>query len=60
MIIGTIASLISGPIAETIFEPAIQPGGWLAFIFSPIFGSRTGSGIALFYLIVTQVINRTT
>jgi MFS transporter, DHA3 family, macrolide efflux protein len=56
MIIGTIASLISGPIADTIFEPAMQPGGWLALIFSPIFGSRTGSGIALFYVATSLMI----
>jgi MFS family permease len=50
MIIGTVASLISGTLADRVFEPAMKPGGLLAFIFSPIFGNSTGSGIALFYV----------
>jgi len=51
MIIGTVASLIAGPLADRVFEPAMQPGGVLASIFGPIFGTRTGSGIALLYVI---------
>lgn len=51
MIIGTVASLMAGPLADRVFEPAMQPGGVLASILGPIFGTRTGSGIALLYVI---------
>lgn len=51
MTIGTIASLIAGPLADQVFEPAMQARGLLASIFSPIFGTGTGSGIALLYVI---------
>lgn len=53
MIIGTVASLIAGPLADRIFEPAMKPGGLLASILGPIFGNRTGSGIALLYVITS-------
>ncbi|NES96575.1 MAG: MFS transporter [Desertifilum sp. SIO1I2] len=48
-IVGTFASLIAGPIADFIFEPAMQPGGALTPIFGRLFGSETGSGIAFVY-----------
>ncbi|MEQ8960233.1 MAG: MFS transporter [Coleofasciculus sp. C2-GNP5-27] len=51
MIIGTVASLMAGPLADRVFEPAMQPGGVLASILGPIFGTRTGSGIALLYVL---------
>ncbi|MFB2839022.1 MFS transporter [Floridanema evergladense] len=42
MIIGTIASLISGPLADRVFEPAMKSRGILASIFGSVFGlSRT-------------------
>ena len=51
MIIGTIASLTAGPLADRVFEPAMKPGELLAFIFSPVFGIGAGSGMALLYVI---------
>lgn len=53
MTIGTIASLIAGPLADQVFEPAMQARGLLASIFSPIFGTQTGSGIAFLYVITS-------
>lgn len=50
MTIGTVASLIAGPLADQVFEPAMQTRGLLADIFSPVFGTQTGSGIALLYV----------
>jgi len=51
MIIGTVASLMAGPLADRVFEPAMQSGGVLASILGPIFGTQTGSGIALLYVL---------
>ncbi|MEL6777760.1 MAG: MFS transporter [Cyanobacteria bacterium J06597_16] len=47
--VGAIAPLIAGPLADRIFEPAMQPNGFLSPIFSPVFGSGSGSGMALMY-----------
>lgn len=48
--VSAIAYLIAGPLADYIFEPAMQPGGILSPFFSPIFGSEKGAGIALLYV----------
>jgi MFS transporter, DHA3 family, macrolide efflux protein len=56
MIIGSVASLTAGPLADIIFEPAMKPGGILASVFSPIFGTGTGSGMALLYVITSILI----
>ncbi|MEA5552705.1 MFS transporter [Anabaena cylindrica UHCC 0172] len=53
MIIGTVASLIAGPLADKFFEPAMKPGGLLSSTLSPIFGTETGSGMALLYVITS-------
>ncbi|WP_372726686.1 MFS transporter [Nostoc sp. TCL26-01] len=53
MMIGTVASLIAGPLADRVFEPAMQPGGILAAMFTPVFGDGTGNGIALLYVITS-------
>lgn len=42
-----IAFLISGPIADSIFEPAMQSGGRFATLLENIFGAGPGSGMAL-------------
>lgn len=51
--------LIAGPLADRVFEPAMQPGGTLAPFLGRIFGTATGSGMALqfalFSLIVTVI-----
>ena len=38
---------IAGPLADQFFEPAMQPGGKLAIVFAPIFGTGLGAGMAL-------------
>ncbi|MDY7023555.1 MAG: MFS transporter [Cyanobacteriota bacterium] len=49
--VSAVAYLIAGPLADYIFEPAMQPGGVLSPIFSPLFGTEKGAGIALLYTI---------
>ncbi|WP_242024419.1 MFS transporter [Trichocoleus sp. FACHB-591] len=38
---------IAGPLADKVFEPAMQPGGFLTPLFSGIFGTGNGAGMAL-------------
>jgi hypothetical protein len=46
-----IGLLITGPLADRVFEPAMQPGGFLAAIFGGILGTGAGAGMALLYAI---------
>ena len=50
-IASAIGLLIAGPLADRVFEPAMQPGGFLASIFGGIVGTGTGAGMALLYAI---------
>lgn len=43
--------LIAGPFADQIFTPALQSGGVLVPIFGELFGTGTGAGISLLYVI---------
>jgi MFS transporter, DHA3 family, macrolide efflux protein len=45
------ATLIAGPLADSVFEPAMMPGGRLASILGPIFGTGAGAGMAVIYVI---------
>ncbi|MEM1368908.1 MAG: MFS transporter [Cyanobacteria bacterium P01_H01_bin.15] len=49
LIIGSLAPLVAGPLADYVFEPAMQADGVLAPWFGTIFGTGTGSGMALLY-----------
>ncbi|MEL6929353.1 MAG: MFS transporter [Cyanobacteria bacterium J06600_6] len=51
LIVSAASTLIAGPLADYVFEPAMQPGGALAGIFGSIFGTGDGSGMALLYVI---------
>lgn len=42
-----LALLTAGPLADFVFEPAMQPGGALARVFGGILGTGSGAGIAL-------------
>jgi hypothetical protein len=42
-----IAMLVSGPLADHVFEPAMMPGGRLAGVFAWLVGVGPGSGMAL-------------
>ena len=47
----TIALLISGPLADKVFEPAFKTGdNWLAAVFKPLVGLGPGSGMAAIML----------
>lgn len=48
-----VSFLIGGPLADFVFEPALEPGGLLAPWFGPMFGTGTGSGMALFYALTS-------
>jgi len=47
-----LALLVSGPLADKVFEPAFKTGGsWLASLFGPLVGSGAGSGMAAIMVI---------
>lgn len=50
-VVGAIAMLIAGPLADWVFEPALQSGGWLAPMLGGLFGTGTGAGISLLYVL---------
>jgi hypothetical protein len=45
-----IGRLMAGPLADYVFEPAMKPEGNLAPIFGTIFGTNSGAGMALLYV----------
>ncbi|MDJ0535627.1 MAG: MFS transporter [Xenococcaceae cyanobacterium MO_207.B15] len=47
---GAIATLIAGILSDRLFEPAMQSPSILSSIFSPIFGTNPGAGMALLYV----------
>lgn len=47
-----LAMLIAGPLADYLFEPAMQPDGWLADSFGGLVGTGAGAGIALMYVFI--------
>ena len=49
-IVSAIATLIAGPLADLVFEPALHEGS-LARIFDPIFGTGAGRGTSLLYVL---------
>ncbi|MGF1676336.1 MAG: MFS transporter, partial [Rivularia sp. (in: cyanobacteria)] len=50
VVISLTAPLIAGPLADKVFEPAMQPNGSLAPILGSIFGTGDGAGIAVIYV----------
>lgn len=46
---------IGGILADYLFEPAMMPGGSLAVIFGGVFGTGSGSGMALQYSLFSSV-----
>lgn len=49
-IVSAIATLMAGPLADRILEPAVGANGWSASGLSVIFGSESGAGMALLYV----------
>lgn len=52
LVLGAIAPLLAGPLADFVFEPAMQPESRLAPIFGPLIGTGEGAGIALLYTLM--------
>jgi DHA3 family macrolide efflux protein-like MFS transporter len=50
--IGPLALLLAGPLADHIFEPAMQEGGLLADSVGQVIGVGAGRGLALFIMIL--------
>lgn len=50
-IASAVGYLIAGPLADRVFTPALQSEGVLVGIFGGLFGSGSGAGIALLYVI---------
>jgi MFS transporter, DHA3 family, macrolide efflux protein len=46
-IVGALASLIAGVLADRVFEPLMNSGNSIASALAPLFGTSKGSGIAL-------------
>jgi len=46
-----VAMLLSGFLADQVFEPAMQPGGALAPLFGSFIGTGPGTGMALMFVI---------
>lgn len=46
-----VAMLLAGPLADRVFEPAMQPGGALAGKLGWLVGTGSGSGMALILLV---------
>ena len=52
-VVSTVATAIAGPLADWLFEPAMQPGGALTPWFGTLFGTGPGSGMALLYAVAS-------
>lgn len=48
--VSSVATLVAGPLADHVFEPAMQPGGALAPLLGGVFGSGPGAGMAIIYV----------
>jgi MFS family permease len=47
---GPLGYLITGPLADGLFEPALAPGGALVDVFGPLVGVGPGAGMALMFI----------
>lgn len=55
-LISSLGLLIAGPLADRVFEPAMQPGGILAPWLGAVFGTSTGSGMALQFALCSLIV----
>jgi MFS transporter, DHA3 family, macrolide efflux protein len=46
-----IGYLAGGLLADNVFEPAMQPTGWLAPVFGQIVGTGAGAGMGVMFLL---------
>ena len=49
---GPLAMLLAGPLADRVFEPAMQRSGWLAPVFGPLVGTGPGAGMSLIMVFI--------
>ena len=49
--INPLASLLAGPLADRVLEPALRPGGALVPSLGPVFGVGPGSGMGLLFVV---------
>jgi hypothetical protein len=52
LVIGAIAPLVAGPLADYVFEPSLASGGWLTPLLGDWVGSGPGAGMALLYVLM--------
>lgn len=50
-----LALLLTGPLADRVFEPAMEPGGHLAGTFGDLLGTGPGAGMSLVMLLVAAL-----
>ena len=48
--IAPLGTLLAGPLADRVMEPAMQPGAPLTTLFAPLVGSGPGAGMALIFI----------
>ena len=48
---GPLGMLLAGPLADRVFEPAMQGDTWLSATLGPFFGTGAGAGMALLIVI---------
>ncbi|MCP3994384.1 MAG: MFS transporter [bacterium] len=51
-IAGPVAMIMAGPLADSVFEPLLQPGGGLADSVGSVIGVGPGRGIAFLFIIL--------
>ena len=59
-IVMPVATLLAGPLADEVFEPAMRPGGALVSVFSRVVGTGPGAGMAVMYLLSTTAASAVT
>jgi MFS transporter, DHA3 family, macrolide efflux protein len=50
---GPVSPIIAGVLADQVLEPAMQSGGALTPIFSPLVGVGPGAGIAVLFIVIS-------
>ena len=53
LVIGAVAPVLAGPLADYVFEPAMRPGSILAPTLGRFFGTAPGAGMAFLYTIMS-------
>lgn len=52
-VVSAIATLMAGPLADSVFEPAMASNRSFANLFGTFFGTGAGSGMAIFYVMTS-------